>query len=364
MLRDHGSKERYHHEIMGVNARMDEIQAAVLRVKLPYLEQWNDARQAHARAYDEQLAGLVEQVPAVKPWAKHVYYVYVVQVQDRDRFRDILQREGIATGIHYPIPIHLQPACVQYDYKIGMLPVTEAATQRIVSLPMYPELTPEQIDQRGGGRAFGARTGAGQIGYKQMALAPIYIHPTAEVAPEAQIGAGTRIWRQAHIREHAVIGESCNIGKGVYIETHVKIGSRVKIQNHVSIFEGVTLEDGVFVGPHVCFTNDLHPRAITPDGNLKTADDWQITPTLVRYGASIGAGAVIVCGITIGTFALVGAGAVVTKDVPPHALVLGNPARLHGYVCRCAHRLSAMHEHDGKLVGWCETCQQECVIPA
>jgi len=197
-----------------------------------------------------------------------------------------------------------------------------------------------------------------------MALAPVYIHPTAEVAPEAQIGAGTRIWRQAHIREHAVIGESCNIGKGVYIETRVKIGSRVKIQNHVSIFEGVTLEDGVFVGPHVCFTNDLHPRAITPDGNLKTAGDWQITPTLVRYGASIGAGAVIVCGITVGAFALVGAGAIVTKDVPPHALVLGNPARLHGYVCRCAHRLSAMHERDGKLAGWCEACQQECVIPA
>ena len=147
MLRDHGSKERYHHEIMGVNARMDEIQAAVLRVKLPHLEQWNDARQAHARAYDEQLAGLVEQVPAVKPWAEHVYYVYVVQVQDRDRFRDILQREGIATGVHYPIPIYLQPACVQYGYKIGMLPVTEAVTQRIVSLPMYPELTPEQIDR-------------------------------------------------------------------------------------------------------------------------------------------------------------------------------------------------------------------------
>lgn len=197
-----------------------------------------------------------------------------------------------------------------------------------------------------------------------MIFPSVYIHPTAEVEPEAQIGAGTRVWRQAHIREYAVIGESCNIGKGVYIETHVRIGSRVKIQNHVSIFEGVTLEDGVFVGPHACFTNDLHPRAITPDGKLKTAEDWQITPTHVCYGASIGAGAVIICGITIGAFALVGAGAVVTKDVPPHALVLGNPARLRGYVCSCAHPLANVHKCDDKLIGWCEKCQQGCIIPA
>lgn len=197
--------------------------------------------------------------------------------------------------------------------------------------------------------------------------ASVYIHPSAEVEPEAQIGAGTRIWRQAHIREHAVIGEQCSIGKGVYIEGHVRIGSRVKIQNHVSIFEGVTLEDGVFVGPHVCFTNDFYPRAITPDGRLKTADDWQITPTFVRYGASIGAGSVIICGVTIGTFALVGAGSVVTKDVPPHALVYGNPARLHGYVCHCARTLTDVRAIDREdvpmLAGWCETCQQECVFP-
>src|SRR6266567_4149507 len=116
---------------------------------------------------------------------------------------------------------------------------------------------------------------------------PFYVHPTAEVSPEAHVGAGTRVWRQAQIREHAQIGDTCNIGKGVYIDAHVRIGSCVKIQNHVSIFEGVTLEDGVFVGPHVCFTNDLLPRAITPDGQLKGADDWKITPTLVKYGASI-----------------------------------------------------------------------------
>ncbi|GAC1380565.1 MAG: acyltransferase [Ktedonobacteraceae bacterium] len=195
-----------------------------------------------------------------------------------------------------------------------------------------------------------------------MTQATFYAHPTAEVSPKAHIGAGTRIWRHAHIREYARIGETCNIGKGVYIDSHVQIGSYVKIQNHVSIFEGVTLESGVFVGPHVCFTNDLVPRAITPDGKLKSADDWNITPTLVKYGASIGGGAIIICGITIGEFALIGAGSVVTRDVPPHGLVYGNPARQHGYVCRCANRLSNLRVQGSKLLGWCEACSQDCDI--
>ncbi|HZU70428.1 MAG TPA: acyltransferase [Ktedonobacteraceae bacterium] len=189
-----------------------------------------------------------------------------------------------------------------------------------------------------------------------------YVHPTAEVSPDAHIGTGTRIWRQAQVREHASIGETCNIGKGVYIDAHVRIGSKVKIQNHASIFEGVTLEDGVFIGPHVCFTNDLLPRAITPGGKLKSADDWEITPTLVKYGASVGAGSIIVCGITIGEFALVGAGSVVTHNVAPYALVFGNPARHHGYVCRCARRLSHVEEESGRLVGWCELCGQAQVL--
>jgi dTDP-4-amino-4,6-dideoxygalactose transaminase len=147
LLRDHGSLTKYQHDILGVNARLDELQAAVLRIKLRYLEQWNAARQAHAQAYTERLRGLVEAVPVAQPWGTHVYYVYVVRVPQRDHFRQVLEQEGIATGIHYPIPIHLQPACVQYGYKAGMLPVTEEVTERIVSLPMYPELTAEQIQR-------------------------------------------------------------------------------------------------------------------------------------------------------------------------------------------------------------------------
>jgi acetyltransferase-like isoleucine patch superfamily enzyme len=192
----------------------------------------------------------------------------------------------------------------------------------------------------------------------------VYIHPTAEVSPDASVGVGTRIWRQAHVREHAVIGGHCNIGKGVYVDAHVWIGSNVKIQNHVSVFEGVTLEDGVFVGPHVCFTNDLFPRAITRDGSLKSSKDWTITPTLVKYGASLGAGAIIRCGVTIGEFALVGAGAVVTRDVPPHALVLGNPARQRGYVCHCARPLTDVREEVGRLIGKCEECGQVEILYA
>lgn len=147
MLRDHGSRVRYQHEIMGVNARLDELQAAVLRVKLRYLEQWNAARQALAGIYTEQLRGIVEATPVMRPWGTHVYCYYVVQVPQRDEFRKMLEQEGIGTNIHYPVPIHLQPASKPYGYKRGMLPITEAVAERIVSLPMYPELTEEQIQQ-------------------------------------------------------------------------------------------------------------------------------------------------------------------------------------------------------------------------
>jgi acetyltransferase-like isoleucine patch superfamily enzyme len=185
------------------------------------------------------------------------------------------------------------------------------------------------------------------------------IHPTADVSPEARIGAGTRIWHQAQVRENAVIGVQCNIGKCVYIDRDVVIGDRVKVQNGASIYRGVTIEDGVYIGPHVSFSNDKYPRAVNADGSPKSDDDWQLVPTLVREGASIGAGAVVLPGVTIGRWALVGAGAIVTRDVPDHALVTGNPARLVGRVCVCGHPL----DRDG--ASWrCPSCERTYAFEA
>jgi acetyltransferase-like isoleucine patch superfamily enzyme len=160
----------------------------------------------------------------------------------------------------------------------------------------------------------------------------MFVHSTAEVEEGATIGEGTKIWHLCHVRRGARIGKGCVLGRGVFVDAGVVIGDRVKIQNYVSVFHGVTIEDGVFVGPHVCFTNDLRPRAVNPDHTAKAADDWVLGETLVRRGASLGANATIVCGVTIGHWAMVGAGSVVTRHVPDHALVLGNPARQVGYV--------------------------------
>ena len=145
LLRDHGSKIRYQHEVMGVNGRLDEMQAAILNVKLKYLDRWNEARQQHARAYCALLQDFSLVTPAQKSDSTHVYYVYAIQVENRDQIRQALDNEGIGTGIHFPVPSHLQPACKQYGYTKGMLPVTEAVAERILSLPMYPELTDEQL---------------------------------------------------------------------------------------------------------------------------------------------------------------------------------------------------------------------------
>ena len=184
------------------------------------------------------------------------------------------------------------------------------------------------------------------------------IHPTADVSPKAVIGEGTRVWQYVQIREGTQIGKNCILGKNVYIDFGVTLGDNVKIQNNVSVYHGVTIEDGVFLGPHCVFTNDKFPRAINPDGTLKGGEDWELGKILVKYGAAIGANAVIVTGVTIGRWAMVGSGAVVTKDVPDHGLVAGNPARLIGYVCACGYRLAPVEGPDGKSGKWmqCTSC--------
>ena len=180
----------------------------------------------------------------------------------------------------------------------------------------------------------------------------VRIHPSADVSARATIGEGTAIWQQTQVREGARIGSRCVIGKCVYIGADVVMGDCCKIENHASLHEGIELEHGVFIGPHVVLTNDKLPRAINPDGTLKSADDWVMGRIRIGYGAAVGASSVVLPDVTVGRFALVGAGSVVTHDVPPHGLVLGNPARLIGYVCSTGHRL--VRGQDG---GWrCPVC--------
>jgi UDP-2-acetamido-3-amino-2,3-dideoxy-glucuronate N-acetyltransferase len=164
-------------------------------------------------------------------------------------------------------------------------------------------------------------------------LTPLYFaHETAVIDEGCVIGEGTKIWHFSHIMPGCVIGEKCNIGQNVVISSEVTLGRNVKIQNNVSVYSGVTCEDDVFLGPSMVFTNVLNPRS-----TINRRGEYQ--KTLVQKGASIGANATIVCGNTIGTYALVGAGAVITKDVPPYALVYGNPSRQYGWVSEAGHKL-------------------------
>ena len=180
-------------------------------------------------------------------------------------------------------------------------------------------------------------------------------HSTADVSPDASVGVGTRIWNNAQVREGASIGVECIIGKNVYVDVGVVIGDRVKVQNNVSLYRGVTVEDGAFIGPHVCFTNDRIPRAINVDGSTKTDADWEVEPILVRRGASIGANATILPGVTIGRWAMVGSGSVVTRDVGDYELVVGNPARRLGSACPCG--LPLRDDHAGRqFAGPCPRC--------
>jgi len=161
---------------------------------------------------------------------------------------------------------------------------------------------------------------------------PLRIEESADVDSRASIGDETVVWHLAQIRESAEIGKECIIGRGAYIDHGVKLGNRCKIQNYALVYAPAVLEDGVFVGPAAIFTNDRFPRAINSDGTLKSSDDWEAQTTLIRRGAAIGARSVLITGVTIGQWAIVAAGAVVTKDVPDFALVGGTPARILGWV--------------------------------
>jgi acetyltransferase-like isoleucine patch superfamily enzyme len=191
----------------------------------------------------------------------------------------------------------------------------------------------------------------------------VTIHPTAEVSDDAEVGPGTRIWSHVQVREGAVIGSECILGKGAYIDVNVRIGDRCKLQNSAFVFHGFSLEDGVFLGPGVMLLNDKHPRAINADGSLKTDSDWTVSEAVVRRGAAIGGGAVVLPGVNIGTFAMVGSGAVVTSDVPDHAIVFGNPARLKGFACVCGQQLRPVELKANGMLMRCASCGTETTIP-
>jgi UDP-2-acetamido-3-amino-2,3-dideoxy-glucuronate N-acetyltransferase len=167
--------------------------------------------------------------------------------------------------------------------------------------------------------------------------ASIFVHPTAVIDEGVEIGSDTKIWHSSHILSDSRIGKNCSIGQNVVIGPDVIIGDGCKIQNNVSVYKGVTLEDAVFCGPSVVFTNVINPRA-----EIRRMSE--IKPTLVKKGATLGANATIVCGHTIGSYAFVAAGAVITKDVPAHALMAGNPARQTGWICQCGIKLNAKHQ--------------------
>jgi UDP-2-acetamido-3-amino-2,3-dideoxy-glucuronate N-acetyltransferase len=163
-------------------------------------------------------------------------------------------------------------------------------------------------------------------------LKDVFVHPTSVVNPNSSIGEGTKVWHYSHIMEGVQMGRDCVLGQNVFVGRNVVVGNNVKIQNNVSIYEGVHLEDAVFCGPSMVFTNVINPRS-----EVSRRDEFQ--PTLVKRGATLGANSTILCGNEIGKYALIGAGAVVTKDVPDFGLVVGNPGRLVGWVCQCGVQL-------------------------
>ena len=186
-------------------------------------------------------------------------------------------------------------------------------------------------------------------------MSKVYIDPTAIIDEAVNLRSGTKIWHFVHIMKDAQIGKECILADYVYIGKGVKIGNKVKLENRVTVYEGVTIQDNVFVGPHVTFTNDLYPRSLKPD--------WKILPTIVKQGSSIGAGSVIVCGVQIGENALIGAGSVVTNDIPPFALAYGNPARVRGFMCKCGTKLETEEKNENFVLMVCSSCKKRYTIP-
>ncbi|WP_376790599.1 Gfo/Idh/MocA family oxidoreductase [Thermoflexus sp.] len=239
--------------------------------------------------------------------------------------------EGIPVSLEPKEPLRAEMEHFLHCISTRQRPLTDGESAlRVLEVLMAAQ---QSLDD--GGRAIVIAPGAKE---------GIYVHPTAVVDEGAEIGEGTKIWHFSHVMPGAKIGRDCVLGQNVFVGRNVVIGDRCKIQNNVSVYEGVTLEEGVFCGPSMVFTNVINPRS-----EIERKDEFR--PTLVKRGATLGANSTILCGVTIGRYAFVGAGAVVTKDVPDYALVVGVPARIVGWMCECGVKLKFV---DGRAV--CLAC--------
>lgn len=325
MTANHGQRVKYHHDVVGCNSRLDTLQAAVLEVKLRHLDEYCTARWEAAARYRALLSGTEGiELPAETSYSTHVYHQFTLKVAGgrRDALKEHLASRGIPSMIYYPLPLHHQQA---YRQEGLSLPAAEDLAQSVLSLPMHTELT-AGVQERI------AEAVKDFSGNRTMEEKGYFAHETAVIDPGCTIGEGCRIWHFSHIMTGAVLGPGCNIGQNVVISPEVVLGRNVKVQNNVSVYTGVTCGDDVFLGPSCVFTNVVNPRsAVNRRG--------EYLRTHVGQGATIGANATVVCGHDIGEWAFIGAGAVVTKDVPPYALVVGNPSRQVGWMSRAGYRL-------------------------
>jgi UDP-2-acetamido-3-amino-2,3-dideoxy-glucuronate N-acetyltransferase len=285
---------------------------------------------------DKQMACFDDTVPEgkLKLFSHHIQWIERVPVIQK------AQAEVIETADVEP----LREECEHFVACVAgrILPRTDAASGvRVLRILQACQQSLEE-----GGAVVSLPTSSSSLSTLGHANLPYYAHPTSTVDEPCTIGIGTRIWHYSHIMPEACIGEDCTLGQNVLVASNVRIGNRVKIQNNVSIYTGVTLEDEVFCGPSMVFTNVINPRSAIPRREA-------FRQTIVCQGATLGANATIICGVTIGRYAFVGAGAVVTKDVPDYALILGNPGRLCGWMCECGVRL---HFTVGEAI--CQDCDR------
>lgn len=348
-IRTNGGEVRHNHTLIGYNARLETLQAAVLLVKLRYFADVLKKRAELGSMLSAALAGARCVSPSIAPGNTHTYAQYTIRVQASARAEVIekLKQRGIPTAIYYPKCCHLQPCYNYLNRGAGSFPVAEKASAEVLSLPFHPYLSAEDIARI----ATAVREAVGSGVWPDNFAS--YVHPSAAIDADVAIGKDTKIWHFVHVSPGCRIGSRCNLGQNVFLGNGVVLGSNVRIQNNVSVYAGVEVDDDVFLGPSMVFTNDTWPRS----GISKP-----VVKTVVQRGASIGANATIVCGTTIGKYALIGAGAVVTKDVPAFALMVGNPAKQIGWVSKHGEKLNLPLTSPNALTSSCPKTMESYIL--